>query len=172
MNHYEINKTKYLSNEELNHLERIIENDNSRNGLLIKLALATGARAQELLNIRVSDLDDIHCSVFINGLKNSSDRDIPINKTLYRAIKELAMKSSSDMVFDISYSRLVVIWNHYRPVEKTFHSLRHTFAIRLYERTKDIQLVKTALGHRNILNTIVYSDYIYRTQELKRLLVR
>lgn len=172
MNHYAINRTKYLEPIELTHLQNQLASDNSRNGLLLRLALATGARAQELLNITRNDLYDNNCTIFIRGLKNSNDREIPIDGKLYWLIKELSLKSKSDKVFDITYSRLAVIWNYYRPVGKTFHSLRHTFAIELYKRTKDLQLVKTVLGHRNIQNTIVYADYVYQTSELKRILVR
>ena len=42
-----------------------------------------------------------------------------------------------------------------RPV--TVHSLRHTFATRLYEKTGDLYLVQRALGHRNITTTEVYA---------------
>jgi integrase/recombinase XerD len=34
--------------------------------------------------------------------------------------------------------------------------LRHTFATDLYQRTRDVFLVKEALGHRSIESTLVY----------------
>ncbi len=37
------------------------------------------------------------------------------------------------------------------------HSLRHTFALGLYERTGDVLLVQAALGHRAISSTLVYA---------------
>ena len=42
-----------------------------------------------------------------------------------------------------------------RPV--SIHSLRHTFATRLYEKTGDLHLVQRALGHRQITTTEVYA---------------
>jgi len=39
-----------------------------------------------------------------------------------------------------------------------FHSLRHTFAMRVYARTKDLLLVKKLLGHRSINSTLVYAE--------------
>ena len=74
-------------------------------------------------------------------------------------------------LFPIGYHRLRQIWDWYRPVPKKFHSLRHTFAIRLYRKTKDLRLVQVALGHRNITNTMVYADYVYSQQELKKLIL-
>ena len=38
-----------------------------------------------------------------------------------------------------------------------FHSLRHTFAMRLYAETKDLFLVKRMLGHRSVKSTEVYA---------------
>jgi len=39
------------------------------------------------------------------------------------------------------------------------HSLRHTFATHLYQRTGDILLVKEALGHRSVMSTIIYAQF-------------
>lgn len=38
-----------------------------------------------------------------------------------------------------------------------FHSLRHTFAMRLYDRTRDLFLVQEKLGHRSVKSTEVYA---------------
>ena len=51
-----------------------------------------------------------------------------------------------------------------RPV--SVHSLRHTFATRLYEKTGDLYLVQRAFGHRQIATTEIYarvSDDAVRT---------
>ncbi|MBI3873209.1 MAG: tyrosine-type recombinase/integrase, partial [candidate division Zixibacteria bacterium] len=37
------------------------------------------------------------------------------------------------------------------------HSLRHTFATRLYHKTGDLYLVQRALGHRQLTATEVYA---------------
>jgi site-specific recombinase XerD len=37
------------------------------------------------------------------------------------------------------------------------HSLRHTFATRLYRKTGDLYLVQRALGHRQITTTEIYA---------------
>jgi integrase/recombinase XerC len=39
----------------------------------------------------------------------------------------------------------------------SIHSLRHTFATRLYRRTGDLYLVQRALGHRQITTTEIYA---------------
>lgn len=171
---YALNKTKYLLEPEVERLEHILksfEQKDPRNCTLLWTCLNTGARAQEVLNLRVEDLNTYDETVFIRGLKGSNDRELPVPSWLFRRLTQEVPRSEGQMLFPISYNRLRQIWELYRPVHKKLHALRHTFAIRLYKKTKDLRLVQVALGHRNITNTMVYADYIYSQQELRRLIL-
>lgn len=171
---YSMNKTKYLLDPEVERLEKILtdfRDSDLRNATLLHLGLRTGGRAQELLNLTKADLNPYDETVFIRGLKSSNDREIPIPTALFQQLQRCAESSPKNQIFPITYSRLYQIWEFYRPVPKKFHSLRHTFAIRLYRKTKDLRLVQVALGHRNISNTMVYADYVYSQQELRRLIL-
>ncbi len=172
MSRYALNKNKYLLDPELQRLNEILDSfadQDPRNTLLIRMALETGARAQEVLNLEAKDLNDIEESVLIRGLKSSNDREIPLRPKFYAQLKRHL--PADGPIFGIGYQRLYQIWELYRPVHKKFHSLRHTFAIRLYKKTKDIRLVQVALGHRNITNTMIYADYLYSQQELRKLIL-
>lgn len=169
---YALNKSKYLLDHETEKLESLLKShllQDKRNCVLLFLALYTGARATELLNLRPQDLDESDQVVFIKGIKGSEDREIPLPQWLFRELKSL--KGNDQKIFPISYNRLRQIWEIYRPTHKKFHSLRHTFAIRLYRKTKDLRLVQMALGHRNITNTMIYSQYLYSKKELKKLIL-
>ena len=171
---YSLNKNKYLLPPEYERLEELLNQllkKDPRNCVLILLALRTGARAQELLNLKITDLNPYDETVFIRGIKNSNDREIPLPSALFREVYKLAQAQPGGVLFPISYQRLNQIWDLYRTAPKKFHSLRHTFAIRLYQKTKDIRLVQVALGHRNITNTMIYADYVYSQQELKKLIL-
>lgn len=171
---YSLNKNKYLLDPEADRLEYILrsfEKKDRRNCTLLWTALYSGARAQEILNLRPEDLNTYDETILIHGLKGSNDRELPLPKWLFDRVLAELPHASDGRLFPISYNRLRQIWDHYRPVHKKFHSLRHTFAIRLYRRTKDLRLVQVALGHRNISNTMVYADYIYSQQELRRLIL-
>lgn len=171
---YSLNKNKYLLDPEIERLEKVLDtyiDKNERDCLLLQLALKTGARAQELLNLRKSDLNQYDETVYIRGIKGSNDREIPLKHDLFLKLKKHAEVQSADLIFPISYNRFRQIWEHYRPIEKKLHALRHTFAIRLYRKTKDIRLVQVALGHRNITNTMIYADYVYSQQELRKLIL-
>lgn len=171
---YQLNKNKYLLPPEVERLEKIIssfQDKDPRNCLIMKLALKTGGRAQEILNLSKNDLNSYDETVFIRGIKGSNDREIPIHKDLFRRLDNFASQQSGQKIFQISYDRLYQVWDMYRPVPKKFHSLRHTFAINLYQKTKDLRLVQVALGHRNITNTMIYADYVYSQSELKKLIL-
>src|SRR4051794_20833676 len=155
---YNLNRSKYLLDPEVGKLEALIEDFGAkqpRDTALLELALFTGARATELLNLCVGDLNLTDETLLIRGIKNSNDRELPLKSRLARKLAKLnEQKDEHAPIFSISYSRLRQIWEFYRPVHKKFHSLRHTFAIRLFKKTKDLRLVQVALGHRNITNTM------------------
>jgi len=50
------------------------------------------------------------------------------------------------------------------------HSLRHTFATWLYQKTGDLYLVRRALGHRQITTTEIYAKV--SDQDLRRAMNR
>lgn len=171
---YSLNKNKYLLDPEVERLESLLSESRAdclRDSLILELALRTGARAQELLAIRRSDLNAYDETVFIRGIKGSNDRELPLPTPFFERLLRFANEQGAERIFDIGYHRLRQIWTWYRPVPKKFHCLRHTFAIRLYRKTKDLRLVQVALGHRNITNTMVYADYVYSQQELKKLIL-
>jgi integrase len=169
---YALNRNKYLNDPEYERLTHILDSFVSRdprNCLLISLALQTGARAQELLNLSAADLNAHDESVFIKGIKGGNDRELPLRPAFFNQLRSAL--PAEGLLFPISYHRLYQIWHQYRPVAKKFHSLRHTFAIRLYRKTKDLRLIQVALGHRNITNTMIYADYLYSQQELRKLIL-
>ncbi len=171
---YTLNKNKYLLEPEYDRLVHILQNfrdKDPRNCTLFWTLLHTGARAQEVLNLKPEDLNSFDETVFIRGLKGSNDRELPVPSWLFKRLNSESARAKNQMIFSISYNRLRQIWEMYRPVHKKLHALRHTFAIRLYKKTKDLRLVQVALGHRNITNTMVYADYIYSQQELRKLIL-
>lgn len=169
---YALNKNKYLLDPEKERLTHLLKSHlagDKRNCVLLFLALHTGARAMELLQTRQEDINEYEESLYIRGIKGSNDRELPLPSWLFREL--LKVRAESEKVFPISYNRLRQVWELYRPVPKKFHSLRHTFAINLYKKTKDLRLVQVALGHRNITNTMIYADYVYSQKELKKLIL-
>lgn len=175
MKRYNLTEKKFLSDQELNRLEFTLSRNRDksiRDYLLISVALATGGRANEILALTKKDLNVQNRSVFLLGLKGSFDRSIPIKKPLFDDLLRYSQTLIGDKLFDISYPRLVQIWNVWTPnPEKTFHCLRHTAALRVYRKTKDIRLLQLFLGHANIQNSIIYMDYVYSEEQMRRLIL-
>lgn len=173
---YSLNKTKFLNEAEvltlttqLNEFLKDKETSHYRDAMVIMLALSTGGRAQEVLNIRKCDLDSHNKTVFLRGLKGSNDREIPLQPAFFQKLWTFVLdKTDEETLFNISYIRLWQIWQMWKPSKKSIHSLRHTFALKLYRRSKDIRLVQQALGHKSINSTLIYQSYSYNTAEMKR----
>lgn len=171
MKHYQITREKYLSIDEFTSL---LETCNKyrktdlRNVCLFLTAIHTGARAKEILNIRTNDLNKDGYTVHIRGLKGGKDREIPLPKALFMDLMSL-IPDENGRIFPITYRRLCDIWHNYRPCNKPFHALRHTFGVMRYKKHRDLYLIQIALGHRSIANTIAYVQHVTETEELKRL---
>lgn len=169
MPRYELNKTKYLLDDERAQLHETLErfhSTNLRDTTLIHLALHTGARACELLALGPENLCHSEKAVFIKANKGSDDREIPLPAWLFDRLAALPV--AGGRFFPITYVRFYQIWCDWRPVKKKLHALRHTFAIWLYRKTKDTRMVQVALGHRSWANTMIYANYQYKTADLRR----
>lgn len=174
---YGLDQTKFLTEDEWTRFEIVAKRElgstRVRDALLMLLALRTGARATELLEIRPKDFFPGTRTVLIHGVKGSKDRELALPNyladALSRYIEDKAIADDA-RVFDFSYAYLRKIWLWYRPAKKTFHSLRHTFGLNVYIKTKDIRLVQTALGHVSISNTLIYVDYAYSLREMRQII--
>lgn len=154
-----------------------------RNSALLLLLLDLGVRANEILAIRVKDFDFDTYSVYIRALKGSRDRELPVRPSLAKLTRKVILEHygvdriedvDGDMlIFNITYHRLYQLWQVYTPnPKKTIHSTRHTFAMNLYGKCKDIRTVQVALGHKSILSTMVYMDFFISQNALRDLICK
>jgi len=167
-----LSSDKFLSDDELKELKHALASGwvAERDAVYLEMMLATGARPSELLELTRKDLIEATKSVHIWGLKHSDDREIPISADLFRRLKALSEASKDGRPFPISYEWIKKLWQYVRPNSRGIHCLRHTFALRLYRRTKDLKLVQLALGHKSIMNTMIYADFEYSQNEMRRLM--
>jgi integrase/recombinase XerC len=150
---------KYLTTEEEQLAIKAILTMPEELRVYFQLLLATGIRETEGLDLSPSQLIKDRCSVHVFGIKGSNDREVPLERILFNDLLKLAEESQGSLVFPNLYQRLVCrAWHKVRPCQKPIHSLRHTFAVNLYRRSRDIKLVQYALGHKSLNNTLIYTE--------------
>ncbi len=158
------NKVNYLSLAEIKRL-MVYENYNHPwlSGL-IKMALLTGFRRGELINLKWEDIR--RTSIQVKG--KSGRRDFPINDKLQNFIEGLSQ--NGDYIFhpgkhvdkplneDYVSRQVRNVFNELGfQKEYTLHTLRHTFASHLALTGHSIQEISVLLGHTNIQVTMIYS---------------
>ena len=167
-----LTQNKFLTDTELKQLKDLLKkNRGHRDALLISMGLFTGARCEEILNIRKRDIKNK--TVTIKGAKGSNNRTIPIvNKEFYADLLQyIKHLNNDDRLFNISTRRVRAIWELYRPNSKLgFHCLRHTVGVLLYSSSKDIHAVKTVLGHKSINSTMIYMNFVESNRVLKEVM--
>ena len=146
-----------------------------RNKTFFEFFYATGMRLSELVQLKLSDIDEHAALIKISGKRNKQ-RLIPYGSKLQTAIqqylqhrKQVATAHSADFFFltaggDKIYPKLVYrIINTYlskvSSVEKRSpHVLRHSFATHLLNRGADLNAIKELLGHSSLAATQVYTQ--------------
>jgi integrase/recombinase XerC len=165
-----LHEGKFLTDSELKQfLDLCNKYKGERDSILLRLLLFTGARGVEIRGVKKSDL--AKRAVLIHGAKKSNDRVIALSQAFY---KELVIYSKDmnedDVLFPVAARTLRYIWAQYRPnVNKGVHCLRHTFGVRLCDNSNgNVQAVKSALGHRSLNSTQVYTDYVQGQKQLRK----
>jgi len=144
-----------------------------RDYAIIQLFLQCGLRLKELCDIQLRDvrITERTGELKIPAGKGGRPREIPLNKTAREAIMDyLAVRPSTRGVRHLFYSQKRrplaprsiqdIVKKHLEMAglgKYSCHSLRHLFATNLYNKHKDILLVKEALGHKQLVTTLRYS---------------
>jgi site-specific recombinase XerD len=138
--------------------------------MLFSLLLGTGMRLGSVVKLKVSDVDlkGRHTTV---SAKGGVERRICFNSRLSRQLKAYVRAlglHAEDPLFPsrngghLSCRQVQLRFKHWLRAagidsDYTVHSLRHTFAMNLYQKTGDLRLVQTALGHKRITTTEIYA---------------
>jgi integrase len=126
---------------------------------IVLLALNTGMRKGEILNLRWENLKGDEIEVIGKGNKA---RIIPLNKAALDLITKQPRKN--DYVFDIPnrhqqdlFRRTVGQIKKRTGINFHFHLLRHYFATSLIEKGIDLITVSAILGHSKLTTSLIYS---------------
>lgn len=172
------------------------EFNNHKYGLLFKLTLGTGLRLGEVIALRWSDINSNILTVskmmkrsysenkeiWIEGCvkTQSSNRDIPIPLNI---LKELNLLKNTKNILDDEYifvdsngkpfkndtirKSFSILLNNLKIENASFHTLRHTYATRLFENKVPLKTVSILLGHADINITANVYTHVLDNEKLK-----
>lgn len=167
---------KFVNEKDMQSLfdEVTFENDyeGQRNALILELFYACGMRLNELIQLKVSDVDLENQTLKVLGKRNK-ERIIPFGKKLaqtmsqYLKLRNNHFPKAPELFLTqkgkIMYPKLVYrTVNHYLSMvttisKKSPHVLRHTFATHMLNNGADLNTIKEILGHANLSATQVYT---------------
>jgi integrase len=136
---------------------------------LVLLAISTGARRGELINLKWSDVDLKAARATVHETKNGDPRVLPLVGKALEALRELKLQNSarSEWVFPNAsgfpgpYLHFEAHW--YAALEGAgikdlrFHDLRHTTASYLAQQGASLLEIADTLGHRTLAMVKRYS---------------
>ncbi|MBU1071870.1 tyrosine-type recombinase/integrase [bacterium] len=141
-----------------------------RDHALVCFMLLTGCRLAETAALNVADIDLDGGVVVLRSPKGGDPDRVMLSPQLAKILEVYIGKNSrpNAPLFTASTRRLsirqiqriVTSRVHEANITKriTAHSLRHSFATRLYNQTGDIRLVQLALRHSHVTTTEVYTQ--------------
>ena len=154
-------RVRYLSDDErLRLLEECNASRNSRLCMVVVLALSTGARSMEILNLRWQDIDFQRQVITLHKTKNGEHRVLPLAGLALDLIRHRAhnRRTDTELVFPRARGTKPMsireAWEH--AVKRAgitnfrFHDLRHTFASYLAMNGASLLEIAEALGHKTL----------------------
>ncbi|NJO88095.1 MAG: tyrosine-type recombinase/integrase [Chloroflexia bacterium] len=137
--------------------------------IVLSLIYSAGLRSQEVINLKLSDIDFERKTIHIRQSKYKKDRIVPLSDYMQKGLKKyLAAENPHIWLFngkeaDGRYSVKGLSWVMREALKKTsiakdvnLHSLRHSYATHLLEQGLNIVTVKDLLGHADITTTMIY----------------
>jgi len=137
--------------------------------IVLTLIYSAGLRGQEVINLKLSDIDFERKTIHIRLSKYKKDRIVPLSEYMSEGLKKyIATENPVDWLFngkepDGRYSVRGLSWVMRETLKKTsikkdvnLHSLRHSYATHLLEDGLNIVTLKELLGHAEITTTMIY----------------
>jgi site-specific recombinase XerD len=133
-----------------------------RDRALFVLMLGSGIRVGSALALEANDVDLERGELQLRTTKGNAPTSVPLSRAICDLLRGYLAGRPNGLLFPVSsrhaqrrleqWCKIARIEHRVRP-----HDLRHSFAIRIYRKTRDLLLVQQALRHRSIASTTVYA---------------
>ena len=137
--------------------------------IVLTLIYSAGLRGQEVINLKIPDIDFERKTIHIRQSKYKKDRIVPLSEYMAKGLRKyLVAENPYTWLFngkepDGRYSVRGLSWVMREALKKTsikkdinLHSLRHSYATHLLEDGLNIVTLKELLGHAEITTTMIY----------------
>lgn len=141
-----------------NELKRIFENSNDDYKFIFELAMKTGLRISEIVNLEREDIKNRTGNIFEITVKNGKGNKFRItylvnpSPFLIEKLKTFKkLKKGLKAIESYCYNRKKRL-----NINFSFHSFRHLFAVNLLKQNFNIMEIAKLLGHSSIKTTQIY----------------
>lgn len=148
-----------------------MDNLDIKKRLIVLLLVATGIRRNELINIKINNVDFDNKRIYLDYTKNKKARYIYINDYMITLINKL-IKNNKQKIY--LFENKKGVQQHPNFITQTLlfikhdldfevlspHKLRHTYATYLLKNGANQEEVRRLLGHSDFRMTKRYIDYI------------
>lgn len=152
-------------------IDQLIAGCGKKTATLLQLLKETGMRLGEAWSLQWTDVDFVNGTVRVTPEKGSNPRIFKLSGKLMAMLDALQRRTNRNRVFGRSLKsqrrlfekqrrNLARKLKNPRILKITFHTLRHFKATMEYHKTKDILHVMRILGHKNIQNTLIYTQLV------------
>ena len=150
-------------------IDQLVAGCGPKTSMFLQLLKETGARCGEANSLKWTDLDLEAGTIRITPEKGSKPRIFKLSNKLLSRL--LSLKKDSNKIFckhirtqrrlfQKQRATLSRKLQNPRLLQIHFHTFRHWKATMEYHKTKDILHVMQILGHKNIMNTLKYTQLI------------
>jgi len=158
-----------METSEINQALQTAAKKSPRNYLIISTFAKTGMRVSEISKIKPQDLLSESDQLIVKG-KGGKIRNIDIAPELGMQITSYAKIKNirkNQRLFPLTIRRLQQICNEIANVNA--HAFRHSYAIHLLKKTKNIRYVQKQLGHSSLATTQIYLQFMEFEEEKNKL---
>ncbi len=143
----------------------------------VEMAIFTGLRKSELLNLNWDAINLADRSYFISKTKNGSPLELPIGDRVLAILKRrLAQKTDSDYVFNshgqygrvVEPKKIIVKLNKSAGIEFTLHDLRRTFTTTAESLNVGTYTIKRLLNHKTKRDDVTAGYTVLTPEELRK----
>jgi integrase/recombinase XerD len=144
---------------------------NKKHKAMLFTAYSAGLRVSEIVNLKISDIDNKRMQILVRQAKGKKDRYVNLSPVLLDILRKYVGEYKPRPVEFLFESEQTGGPYPTRTVQQIFHnaktgagirkdvgihSLRHSFATHLLDKGTDIKYIKDLLGHFNIRTTEIY----------------